>query len=115
MKRENLSERSEFIFPPDLYLPTPGTSKGLRTTGRLSLLTFFVDAQPVSGCRAASCDRGPRAERKPKLPKSKSKQTKNNKTEHLKFCSTHPTPDSTSTHSPAAPQTSPTAAPRSAP
>jgi len=48
-----LSERSEFIFPPDLRLSTPGTLKGLRTSGRLSLLTFFGEAKKVSGCRAA--------------------------------------------------------------
>src|SRR5450830_847651 len=122
IKRENLSERSEFIFPPDLRLPTPGTPRSGATNQfcwssapTLLLLTFLGGARKVSGCRAAPGNPGPSGERKPKLPKSKSKQTENNKTEHLKFCSTHPTPDSTSTHSPEAPQTSPIAVPQSAP
>jgi hypothetical protein len=52
IKRGNLSERSEFVSPPDLRLMTPGTPEGLRTCGRLSLLTFFGEAKKVSSCRA---------------------------------------------------------------
>jgi hypothetical protein len=52
IKRKNLSERSEFIFSPDLCLLAPGTPKGLRPSGRLLLLTFLGEARKVSGCRA---------------------------------------------------------------
>src|SRR5450830_143019 len=58
IKRENLSERSEFIFPPDLRLPTPGTPRSGATNQfcwssapTLSLLTFLGEARKVSGCR----------------------------------------------------------------
>src|SRR5450830_583663 len=60
IKRENLSERSEFIFPPDLRLPTPGTPRSGATNQfcwssapTLLLLTFLGGARKVSGCRAA--------------------------------------------------------------
>ncbi|MFJ9451199.1 hypothetical protein [Herbaspirillum sp. NPDC101397] len=47
-----MSERSEFVSSPDLCLTTPGTPKGLRTCGRLLLLTFLGEARKVSSCRA---------------------------------------------------------------
>jgi hypothetical protein len=53
IKKGNLSERSEFVSLPDLCATTPGTPKGLRTCGRLLLLTFLGEARKVSGCRAA--------------------------------------------------------------
>src|SRR5450830_1038595 len=47
-----MSERSELFSLPDFRPLTPGTPKGLRPSGRLSLLTFFGEAKKVSSRRA---------------------------------------------------------------
>ena len=50
----NVSERSEFVSPPDWQPPHLGTRQRRATAlRRLSLLTFFGEAKKVSGCRAA--------------------------------------------------------------
>jgi hypothetical protein len=51
-KKGKMSERSELFSLPDFHLLAPGTPKGLRPSGRLSLLTFFGEAKKVSSRRA---------------------------------------------------------------
>src|SRR5450830_1447364 len=83
-----MSERSELFSLPDLYLPTPGTPKGLRPSGRLLLLTFLCKARKVSGCLAASGKPQLTGERKDSATEERTKKssqscsslTHNNKT-----------------------------------
>jgi len=51
-QKRTLFERSEFRSFPDLDAAAAGTPKGLRTCGRLLLLTFLGEARKVSSRRA---------------------------------------------------------------
>src|SRR5450830_1794183 len=101
IKRENLSERSEFIFPPDLRLTTPGTPPSGATNQfcwssapTLLLLTFLGEARKVSGCRLLKqCFSPPAYQGRPKketnkLPKREWEQN----TTKLKTPQTPPAP-----------------------